>query len=226
MFELFHGWNAWVRLYRTNEWPLRRTVVFEAIVCGSVYRLDRRWPVCGPTRHQFHCHSSHGLVEKFPLPTHPLNSFTKCRGAGYDPCMDRRDVDAIVIPHLKPLNCIWICYWCSFFLVFFKIVLIIVSSIFVLFLCCCYSIFDFEDTIYSIISVSDFPFVKQKDKEKKSKNHLEWMLEKGETFCEQRCKVKSQIWSKTQLYIEDTGTWHVAIFDYSAYIIFELIDGV
>lgn len=47
------------------------------------------------------------MVDKDPSPTQPLNSLTQCRGACYGPCVDRRGVDAIVVPHLdnwrKPL---------------------------------------------------------------------------------------------------------------------------
>ena len=82
---------------RTNQKP------------GSVHRRDSRRLVCGSTGRRCHRRPTLRLMEKAPSPSQPLNSSTKCRGAGYGPCMDQRGVDDTVVPHLdnwrKPLAC-------------------------------------------------------------------------------------------------------------------------
>ena len=59
--------------------------------------------------HRFHRRTTLRLVEKVLSPAHHLNSSMECRGAGYGLCVDRRGVDAAVVPHIanawKTLAC-------------------------------------------------------------------------------------------------------------------------
>ena len=89
---------------RTNQGPLRRTLVVDATMPRSVHRWDRRQTMCGSIKSRFHLHPTLSLVEKVSLPAQPMNSSTECRCAGYGSCVDRWCVDATVVPHLDNLK--------------------------------------------------------------------------------------------------------------------------
>ena len=95
MVEIF-GYNS----LRTNQEPLRRTLAYEKMFPGIVHRRDRRRTMCRPTGILCNRHPTLRLLDKVPSPAKPRNSSTECRVAGYSLCIDRRGVDATLIPHL------------------------------------------------------------------------------------------------------------------------------
>ena len=90
---------------RNNQGPLW----FDGTLPYSMYRWDRRWPVCRLTGHRCQHRPTLRMVEKVPSHAQPLNSSTEYWDASYDPCVDLRRVDDTVIPHLdnwrKSLAC-------------------------------------------------------------------------------------------------------------------------
>ena len=78
--------------------------MFDAALPGSVHRWDRRRPVCGSTGSLYHCRPTLRMVEKVSSPSEFLESSRECTVTGYGPSVDRRGVDATIVPHSENLR--------------------------------------------------------------------------------------------------------------------------
>lgn len=86
---MFYGQNVHVRLPKDKPRALEED--------PSIWS-NTAWQ-CASTRQKM----DHVWTNGASMP--PLNSSTQCRGEGYSPCVDRRGVDAIIVPQIaNPWN--------------------------------------------------------------------------------------------------------------------------